>query len=190
MTRKTDGYMMAPQTVPPRTRPPSGMAYPIRSGGNGGGDDGHDDSQEIVIKPVPVVLTTKTLAKIIAWVFGPMLIVISAGLYWYHCTNLHMDNTAIHLEEKERGRLETKAEAKVQRTGLVTAIKAHNDVRYREILVQQREDFSDWSKKQKLEHEQAMRRILSEVRQTRRDVRRAGRPRPRAVPTSAPASPP
>jgi hypothetical protein len=154
---------------------PSGTVDPIvnQMGAGGTGGNGDDEGEGVVIKPVPVILTTGTLAKLIAWVLGPLILFISGGAFWYHKTRVHMANGNIHLQVEERGKLETKAQAKTARKQMLKKITDHSTIKYREIVLDQGEKFQKWCAKQDKKQRDYLDRVMSEVRKTRADVRRA-----------------
>jgi uncharacterized phage infection (PIP) family protein YhgE len=119
---------------------------------------------------MPVVLTIGTIIKLASVIIVPLLGGMSAGIYHYHKTNTHIDDSSIHLTRGERYKLETKVEAKKARKRLEKSIK-------REVKLQARELKQDLSAEQKsqiekLGHElkRDQRRLLDEVKKARKDI--------------------
>lgn len=160
-------------------------------GGGGGGDDkpkrpsgmGHpairvpSDSKEVpaIAHPMPVVLTIGTIIKLASVVIVPLVGALSAGIYFVHKTNTHMENQAIHLVAGERPKLETKIEAVAARGKLESSIK-------REVKLQAREIKADVVDEQKVQIKKFVveiradqkawgDRLLSELKKTRKDIK-------------------
>jgi hypothetical protein len=113
----------------------------------------------------------------------PALIAIvssaSTLIYFYLSTKQHMANDGAHLRADERGKLETKTDARVRTKSLIGVFKRDLKLRTREIKVEQREQIQAATKKLAKDQRAHYIQILNEVRQTRRAVRR-----------TAPAAPP
>ena len=84
-----------------------------------------------------------------------------------------MGNNAIHLDSGERDKLETKAEAKAQRAKMVKEIKTDVALKHREVLIRQKEQIQEVGRALKTEQHKALSRILTEVKQSRKETRRA-----------------
>lgn len=147
----------------PRKSQSDGFGYPAvkpkSDGGSGNGGGGE--------KPIPVVFTQATFIKLIAWTLGPVVVFISAALFFYHKTTVHMGDPNIHLGKSERSKLENKVEARAERKKLRSDIKEHVDIKVREIKVEQKEQLTQV--KDDLKHQQKIiyRKILTELRKQR-----------------------
>jgi hypothetical protein len=143
------------------------------SGGNGGDDEEPEECEPE--KPMEVVFTAQTFRKLIAWTFGPLLIVLVGGLsaffYFYHKTNSHLDDPVIHLTRGERTKLETKVEAHKERTKLKKEITGHFDVKVREIRVEQKEQVIQLGNELKAAQRARLNKILIEVKKARKDIK-------------------
>lgn len=165
---------------------------PSNGGGGGGGErpkrpsgEGHpavvvpdedgNPTTAVIAQPMPVVLTVGTIIKLASVIIVPMLGALSAGIYFVHKVNAHVDDPVIHLTRGERSKLETKSEAKTERKKLETSIK-------REVKLQARELKQDLAAEQKvqikklsneLKRDQRVRfnQILDEVKKARRDIK-------------------
>jgi len=157
---------------------PSGTGYPAVPAAPPDPPDpprGSGSQPEIVISPMPVVLTVGTIIKLASVIMVPLLGVLSAGIYFFHKTNVHIEDTSIHLTHDERPKLETKVEAVKARNLLEESIKREVKLQAREI----KQDVVDEQKVQikKLGSELKMdqrlwgERLLGEMKQTRKDVR-------------------
>jgi len=115
-----------------------------------------------------VVFTTQTFRRLIAWTFGPLLLVLVGGLgaffYFYHSTNLHVGDPTIHLTRGERGKLETKAEAKKSREELETDIKKHFDLKTGQIGVENAKQITKIGKELRKEQRGQYHRLLKEIK--------------------------
>lgn len=177
----THGMMMSPGSgsgggdgSEGRPKRPSGIAHPTVSVPAAAPPEACN-----VQEPMPVVLAKGTFIKFGVLIFGSLLITISGVLafYWKHHyeTTTHMKDGTIHLTSGERGKLETKAEAKESRKKITRTIKAHVDIKLREVKVEQKAQIQKLGDDLKREQKAGLKRILNEVKQTRRDVLRAGR---------------
>lgn len=144
---------------------PTGEAYPAVGGEKAPEPDG----------PLEVVFKAETFRKLIVWTLGPVMLTligaISAFFYFYHQTHTHMADPTIHLTRGERSKLETKEEAKTARKGIKNEIKDHFDVKVRELRVEQNEQVSQLGRGLKAEQKEELRKILSEVKKARRDIK-------------------
>lgn len=178
MSKKSpDGMMMSPNSGKgsstggsgKKKRPPTGE---VRS--SSGKSDFEEDSSSIS-GPIEVIFTQQTFTKLIAWVLGPMLLVlisaISAFFYFYHQTSIHLSDPTIHLTRGERAKLETKIEAKVSRKKLKTEITNHFDLKVREIKVENGEHIEKLGDALKKEQTKHLNKILIEVKKARQDIR-------------------
>jgi hypothetical protein len=156
---------------------PTGEAHPTVSSsgndGNGGGDG--KDPKERRYEPMEVVFTSQTFRKLIAWTFGPLLVVLVAGLggffYFYHQVNNHMGDPTIHLTRGERDSLENKGEAVKARKQLKEEIITHFDVKVREIKVEQKEQVNKLGEELKKDQTSQLTKILVEVKKARQDIK-------------------
>lgn len=157
----TDGYSL-------KGKPDSGS-------GSGSGSGGSNGDPKV---PLPVVLAKGTFLKFALTIGGTVVVGISAVLafYWQHHYSFvsHMGNQTIHLQSGERARLETKAEAQHHRTKLVKEVKREVEYTHRVIKVRQDEEIKKCVKKMaaelKREQRSEFKRLMDEVRQTRRAV--------------------
>jgi flagellar motility protein MotE (MotC chaperone) len=121
-----------------------------------------------------VIFAKGTLLKLALTIGGTILVGISAVLafYWQHHYRMttHMENGSIHLRAGERGDLETKAEAQGHRAKLVKEVKREVGIRHRELKVSQGEEIKQQIKKMGSTQKAELKRLLDEVRQTRRAV--------------------
>ncbi len=146
---------------------------PGAPGGSGGGEG--DDP------PMQVVLAKGTFLKFAITIGGTVLVGISAilAVYWQHHYKVttHMENKTIHLTSGERANLETKKEAQKNRAKLVKEVKREVEYQHRIIKVRQDEEIKKGLKKLtqdlRQEQRQEFRKILDEVKRTRRAVRAA-----------------
>jgi hypothetical protein len=119
-------------------------------------------------KPMEVVFSPQTFRRLVAWTFGPLLIVLVGALtaffYFYADTNAHKRDPTIHLTRGERAKFETKAEAKSERTKLKKEITTHFDVKVREIKVEQVEQWQDSMKKVTAQQARQYQKIMKEIR--------------------------
>lgn len=159
-----EGMLMSPPnggggSTPGRKKPPTGEVTPTGSG---------DGCNVELDKPMEVVFTTQTFRRLIAWTFGPLLLVLVGGLgaffYFYHSTNLHVSDPTIHLTRGERGKLETKAEAKQSRAKLETDIKKHFDLKTGQIGVRNEKQISKIGKSLEKTQRAQYRRLLTEIK--------------------------
>jgi hypothetical protein len=159
-----------------------GMSMMPGNGGGGGGDgdrpkrprrmtqpsgqtaalpaDEEGNPTPVIARPMPVVLTIGTIVKLASIIVIPLLGAISAGIYFFHKTNAHIEDPVIHLTRGERHKLETKVEAKKARSKLEKSIT-------REVKLQARELKQHLLEKQKTQFD----RILTEVKRARRDIK-------------------
>jgi hypothetical protein len=109
-----------------RKKPPTGEVAPT-----GGGDPNICNVEPD--KPMEVVFKAETFRKLLAWTLGPLAAMLVGGMaaffYFYADTNAHKRDGTIHLKSGERGRIETKKEAKEARAKLETDIKNHFDLK-------------------------------------------------------------
>jgi hypothetical protein len=154
---------------------PSGTGYPAVSGSssdgsNGGGED--DTGSHVIASPMPVVLTWGTIIKFASVIMIPFLTGISFAIYFFHKTNLHMDDPTVHLSRGERGKLETKAEAATARKKLEKSISRELGIRAREIKQdigdQQKIQFKKLGRELKSDQRHRFDQILKEIKQSRR----------------------
>lgn len=117
-------------------------------------------------RPVPIALNLSTVLKLTIPALLGIVGTISAAMYFFHQTKVHMANPIIHLEAGERDKLETKHEAKHERGKMIIEIKKSNTIMKRELKVDQREQIETLGNELKLEQ----RRILTETRRIRRAV--------------------
>ena len=159
-----------------RKVPTTGTGYPSvkvptngGSSGNGGDNGGSDKDPP---EPIPVVFTQQTFTKLIIWTLGPLLVTLigaaSGFLYFYHKTNTHIEDPTIHLSRGERDKLENKSEAKAERKQLQQTIKAHIDIKVREIKVEQKEQIDTLSSELKKDQRVRLNKILNEVKKINR----------------------
>jgi len=155
----------------PRLKNPSGEVQPTKPMA----PSTSGSMPAIMVSPMPVVLTLGTIIKLASVIFIPLLGILSGGIYFFHKTNLHIDDKAVHLLSDERPKLETKFEANKARSKMEESIK-------RELRVSMRELQQDVSATQtvqiktlgsELKQEQKTwgDRLLKEMQQTRKDVR-------------------
>lgn len=147
-----------------RMKQPSGQVSPTESG------------QFREIGPLPVVLTVGTILKLAAVIVVPLFSIISLGLYHYHKTNLHMDDSSVHLAHGERFELETHKEAIEARKKLDTSIKRELQLRSREIkqevILEQRSQINKLGIELNQEQKVRFKQLIGEVRQTRKEMHR------------------
>lgn len=130
--------------------------------------------------PLQVVLARGTLLKFGATVVSTVILGVSAILafYWSHHYRVsnHMENKTIHLNSGERATLETKVEAQKHRIKLVREVKKEVEYSHRDIKLRQGEEIQKGLKKLTTELQQSQRqelkKILQEVKQTRRALGR------------------
>lgn len=152
----------------PRLKNPSGEVQPTGPSTSG-------SMPSIMVSPMPVVLTIGTIIKLASVIFVPLLGIISAGIFFFHKTNLHIEDTNVHLLSDERPKLETKSEANKARMKMEDSIKRELRVSMRELqqdvsmtqTVQIKKLGSDLKQDQKTWGD----RLLKEMQQTRKDVR-------------------
>ena len=151
-------------------RSATGEAFPAVGGGGGEGPKDPKKCNVEPDKPMEVVFKAEAFRKLIAWTFGPLLVVLVAGIggffYFYHKTNTHLVDPTIHLTRGERNSLETKVEAKVERSKIKTDIITHFDVKVREIKVEQKEQLIKIVKSLEDEQKSQYRRLLTEIKKT------------------------
>jgi hypothetical protein len=169
--QRPEGMLMAPPPngdggggggVPAgKKKPPTGEVTPT-----GGGDP--NECKIEPDKPMEVVFTTQTFRRLIAWTFGPLLLVLVGGLgaffYFYHSTNLHVSDPTIHLTRGERGKLETKLEAKQARTKLETDIKAHFDLKTGQLGVKNAKQITKIGNELRAQQKGQYHRLLREIK--------------------------
>lgn len=124
---------------------------------------------------MPVVLTMATIVKVSAAVLVPVLAAASFVILFFHKTNTHMDDVTIHLNRGERGKLETKIEAKASREDLKKSIVREVTLQAQgikqDVIEQQDVRIKKLGKELKDEQKIQFQRILKEVKQARRDIR-------------------
>lgn len=167
-----------------------GIGMPTNGGGGGGGKprlkhpsgetqhvapSGSDSHPSIMVGPIPVVLTVGTIIKLAGVIFVPLLGIISAGIFFFHKTNLHIVDTNVHLFSDERPKLETKKEANLARENMENSIKREFRVSVREFQQDVTATQTVQIKKLGVELKQEQRiwgdRLLSEVKQARKDIK-------------------
>jgi len=145
---------MAPSSAPEgrNRKPPTGEAFPVQS----------------PPEPLEVVFKAETFRRLIAWTFGPLIVVIvgviSAALYFYHHTNVHLEDPTIHLTRGERGKLETKIEAVKARDKLEKDIKNHFDLKTGQIKLENAKQINKIGNQLRSEQKIHYRRLLSEIK--------------------------
>ena len=165
-------------TGPRRIRPPSGTAYPAVGGGDPPDppDEFNDLSNPGSTTPIPVVLARWTFIKFGVIMFGSLILTFSSvlAIYWshYYKVEYHITNGNAHLSVGERDKLETKVQAQQARTKMLKAIKTHTNVKIREVVVEQREEFQKWSGEQEKDHKRQFEKVLKEIKKTRQAVSR------------------
>lgn len=117
--------------------------------------------------PVPVVLTSQTFIRLLSWIAIPLLGVISASLFFYWKTQVHMDNQEIHMVTGERAGFESKIEAKQSREKIVKEIKQHQEVKIRELRVEQKEQIQDLGTQLQRAQRREIRSVIQEIRKGR-----------------------
>jgi hypothetical protein len=169
MKRKPEGMLMmssnngggAPSE---RKKPPTAETQPVGQ---------EQQPMEVVFTAGTIRMLEKKLRKERRWLSIPLFLllvtVISGFFYWYWKTNVHIDDPTIHLTRGERGKLETKAEAKVERKKLKREITHHFDVKIREVKVEQREQILQLGKTLKRGQKQQFKKILTEVKKAHKD---------------------
>jgi hypothetical protein len=144
---------------------PTGPVQPSDPGGSG------PPPQE----PQTVVLAKGTFLKFGVLLFGSLILTISGILafYWKHHyeSTTHQNDMTIHLKSGERPKFETKAEAKASRKRTVRIIKAHVNIKLREVRVDQKAQIQRLGDELKASQQAQIRQVLTEVKRTRRDVR-------------------
>ena len=108
--------------------------------------------------PFPIVLNLRTMLALIVPVITAVIGATGVMLNQFHETKSHIKNKSIHVEA------ESKAEAKQARTEMIKAITGRQDVKIREVKVDQREQIEKLG--ETLRGEQ--RAILREIRRNRR----------------------
>lgn len=172
----------------------NGMSMMPPGGGGGGGGDkprrpkrksglGHpvvsvpdeENPTAAIARPMPVVLTVGTIVKLASVIMVPLLGILSAGIYHYHKTNVHIEDPVIHLTRGERSTLENKEEAKKARSKLETSIKREVQLSARELkqdlATEQKAQIKKLGTELKTEHRTRFERLLSEVQKARREIR-------------------
>jgi len=174
--RKLGGMLMSPNNgsggLSGRKKPPTGEVTPAAGGGEGNG--GGENPGKTSSSPMEVVFKAETFRKLIIWTLGPMLVTLmgaaSAFFYFYHRTNVHIEDPSIHLTRGEREKLETTEEAKKARLELKTQITSHFDVKVREIKLEQKEELKELSKGLVQDQNIRLNKILDEVKKARKDI--------------------
>ena len=142
-------------------------------------DEAHTQVAESIAPPEPTIITIADLQAEIdthaAAIVVPLLAGTSFAIYFFHKTNIHMEDPTVHLTRGERGKLETKTEAASARKKLEKSITKEFGLRTREIKLdlskQQRVQFKKLGKELKLEQKTQLVKILREVKRARRDIR-------------------
>lgn len=159
-----------------KPKAPSGVAYPAVKMPSVDKNSSDLKDKSVLVDPMPVVLTIGTIMKLSTVVIIPMLGVISAGAYFFHKTNGHMEDPVVHLSRGERGQLETKIEARKARKELDKSIKRELTLQTRELKQdlgeQQTIQFKKLSTEIRLDQKRGLNQILEEVRETRKDLKR------------------
>lgn len=158
----------------------SAVKKPGAPGGSGGG--GSDDDT----MPMQVVLAKGTFLKFAITIGGTVLVGISAilAVYWQHHYQVtsHMGNGTIHLKSGERATLETKKEAQKNRAKLVEEVKREVTYQHRTLKLRQDEEIKKGLKgigdELKQSQRSELRKLLEEVKRTRRAVGRVAPPHP------------
>lgn len=148
----------------------SGLAYPVEKKSPAITRELRKEDLVLVpprTEPVPVVLNTQTFVKLISWLALPLMGVVSASLYFYWQTTVHMDNQVIHLNTGEREKLENKEEAKQSRKKIVQEIKQHQEVQIRELRVEQKEQIQKLGSDLKRTQRREIRSLIQEIRRGR-----------------------
>ena len=147
------------------------LGYPAVGGSNGGkGKPPHGTDRPRAVEPLPVVLAKGTFFKFGILLFGTMLVGISGVLivYWNHHYRAvhHMKDGSIHMKSGERGKFETKVEAKKARKELETDIKKHFDLKTGQLQLKNAKQITKIGKQLRTEQRVQYRRILSEIKKT------------------------
>jgi hypothetical protein len=168
--RQPEGMMMAPNNGGSSAgsgggKRPIGETPAVNSGAE---DRDPNECRIEPEKPMEVVFAQQTFRKLIAWTFGPLLVVLVGGLgaffYFYHRTNTHLEDPTIHLTRGERSKLETKAEAKRSREELETDIKRHFDLKTGQIQLNNAKQINKIGKQLQTEQRVHYQRILKEIK--------------------------
>lgn len=125
-----------------------------------------------IVQPMPVVLTIGTIIKLALTIIVPILGLVSTGIYFFHKTNLHIDDPTVHLTRGERATLETKAEAAVARKKMEKSITRELTVKTRELKQdlgdQQVKQFKKLGRELKTDQKYRFDQLMKEIQQTRR----------------------
>jgi uncharacterized protein HemX len=143
----------------------------------GGGDDGPPadppyGAEQSGNQVFQVQLNAGTIAKLAVPAVIAILGVAATLVVFYFSTKAHLKDQHIHLEPKERDKLETRTAAKRRTKRVIKILRRESKLTRREISVQQREQINAATKKLEKMQDQHYRRIINEVRGTRRDIRR------------------
>jgi hypothetical protein len=174
---KQHGMSMAPPNgggggrSRPKKRTPSGVVRVTSTNEVSTGDDFSGS----VFLPMPVVLTWGTIIKFASVCVLPLIAGVSFAIYFFHKTNIHMEDPSIHLDRGERSKLETKIEAQVARKKLEKSIFSELDIKTRELKQdlgdQQKTQFKKLGAEIKREHGRQFEKIITEVKKTRKDIK-------------------
>jgi len=173
----------------PREKKPSGVIHHVvtgngeREGSSGGGGNGpgglppdQTGPRIPIVTPLPVVFTLGTILKVLIPVIITLLGGFSAVIYFFHKTNIHMDDPTVHLTRGERGKLETKKEAKEARTELKDTITSQFKVETQglkqELVKSQRDQIKVLGEELKTAQTAQSKRIMKQLRVNLRDIRR------------------
>lgn len=118
--------------------------------------------------PVPIALNLATILKLVAPALVAIVGAVAAGAYFYHDTKQHLKNAEIHMAVGERLRLESKADARAARKEMLTLLGKQHAMMIRELKVRQAEEIRASAKALTSDLRREQRKILKEVRETRR----------------------
>lgn len=139
---------------PPRQRKSSGSTKPPHDG-----------------DPVPIVMSSGFFVKLIGIILLPTIAAVGAGISMYYRADAHMQRIDIH---PDASLLETKKDAQISRIKMLREVKRTVKLEIREVQVDQKKKLDEISDELKQQQKEGMRKILQEVRQTRRTVDRLG----------------
>jgi hypothetical protein len=130
--------------------------------------------------PIPVVLTHRTLLKLIAGIVGPLVVILSGAAYFFHATRSHIADPIIHLDRGERGKLQTKADCATSAKKIAVEVKRELRLNHREVVVQQKRQIDKVGERLEAAQRTSLLRILNGIKQghriTRRTIRRPASP--------------
>ena len=157
-----------------RKKPPSGVVNMVVPGDRKDptGPVQSCEAPSLLNQPMPVILTLGTILKLASIITIPMIGLLSTGLYFFHKTNIHLEDSTIHLGRSERAKLETKAEANEARSKLAKSISRELSIQTRELKQdlgdQQARQYKKLCKEIRSDQKKRFDVILNEVRQSRR----------------------